>query len=254
VLEDFAYCGLSLMVWELEDARSHPTAFEVGLTLDENENTCSVGYRTETTCRNKRRELKAYRTETRTLSCPESESVLGSISAEISPASTVSKSTRASSGSTLLTSISLVLTLNKESSAPFLRGVVGVLGLLPSDFLVGEPGVMVKPAICFARGLDSVDMAALYRFVVEESKLDVEVSDITDGGLFGVNGILDDMALGFDDGVAGIGGMMRGSRYGDGLSLVVNGVGLSWLRRRGEVTRKFFLEVVEVAEVEPTFL
>jgi len=36
VLEDFAYCGLSLMVWELEDAKSHPTAFGVGLTLDEN--------------------------------------------------------------------------------------------------------------------------------------------------------------------------------------------------------------------------
>jgi hypothetical protein len=48
--------------------------------------------------------------------------------------------------------------------APFLRGVVGVLGRLPSDFLVGEPGVTVKPAICFVRGLDSVDMAALYRF------------------------------------------------------------------------------------------
>ena len=53
-------------------------------------------------------------------------------------------------------------------------------------------------------------MAALYRFVVEESKLDVEVSEITDGGLLGVNGILDDMALGFDDGVAGVGGMADG--------------------------------------------
>ena len=34
VLEDFVYWGLSLMVWELDDARSHATAFEVGLTLD----------------------------------------------------------------------------------------------------------------------------------------------------------------------------------------------------------------------------
>jgi len=53
-------------------------------------------------------------------------------------------------------------------------------------------------------------MAALYRFVVEDNKLDVVVSEITDDGLLGVNGILDDMALGFDDGVAGIGGMAEG--------------------------------------------
>lgn len=107
-----------------------------------------------------------------------------------------------------------MLTLSTESSPPFLRGVVGVLGRFPSDFFVGEPGTTVKPAICFVRGLDSVDMAALYRFVVEDSKLDVEVSEITDGGLLGVNGILDDMALGFDDGVAGIGGMAEGRGTG----------------------------------------
>ena len=46
--------------------------------------------------------------------------------------------------------------------------------------------------------------------MVEDSKLGVEVSEITDGGLLGVNGILEDMALGFDDGVAGIGGMAEG--------------------------------------------
>ena len=103
-----------------------------------------------------------------------------------------------------------MLELSSESSPPFLRGVVGVLGLLPSDFFVGEPGTTVNPAICFVRGFDSVDMAALYRLVVEESRLDVEVSEITDGGLFGVKGILDDTALGFDDGVAGIGGMAEG--------------------------------------------
>ena len=33
MLEDFAYWGLSFMVWELEDGRSHATGFEVGLTL-----------------------------------------------------------------------------------------------------------------------------------------------------------------------------------------------------------------------------
>lgn len=121
----------------------------------------------------------------------------------MSPASTVSKSTRASSGSTLLTSISLVFELSKESSAPFLRGVVGVFGLLPSNFLVGEPGTMVKPATCFVRGLDSVEIAALYLLVVD-NKVDVEASEITDVGLLGVNGILDGVALDFDDGVAGI--------------------------------------------------
>lgn len=48
---------------------------------------------------------------------------------------------------------------------------------------------------------------------MEDSKLDVEVSEITDGGLLGVNGILDGTALDFDDGVAGIGGMLcKGSR------------------------------------------
>ena len=48
---------------------------------------------------------------------------------------------------------------------------------------------------------------------MEASKLGVDVSEITDGGLFGVNGILDATALDFDDGVAGIGGMLcEGSR------------------------------------------
>jgi hypothetical protein len=97
--------------------------------------------------------------------------------------------------------------LSEESSPAFLRGVVGVLGLLPSDFFVAEPGTTVSPAICFGRGLDSVDMAALYLLVVEDNRLDVEVSEITDVGLLGVNGSLDGMALCFDDGVAGIGGM-----------------------------------------------
>lgn len=195
----------------------------------------------------------AHRTETRTLSCPESESVLGSISAEISPASTVSKSTRASSGSTLLTSISLVFALSMESSAPFLRGVVGVLGLLPSDFLVGEPGTTVKPATCFVRGLDSVDMAALYLLVVEDSRPGVEVSEIMDEGLLGVNGILDGRALAFDDGVAGTGGMAGQSNGMETVwSSVVGVVGLSLRRcRRGVLTRKLLLEVVELTEVEP---
>jgi len=50
-------------------------------------------------------------------------------------------------------------------------------------------------------------MTALYCFVVDDSGLDVEVPEITDGGLLGDNGILDYIASGFDDCVAGIGGM-----------------------------------------------
>ena len=46
--------------------------------------------------------------------------------------------------------------------------------------------------------------------MVEDSKLDVEVSEITVGGLLGVNRILDDTALGLDDGAAEIGCMMEG--------------------------------------------
>lgn len=154
------------MDWESEEARSQATAFGVGLTLVTKNGSAYIRFLSNEVWGHlegkiRERGVGAYRTETRTLSCPESESVLGSISADISPASTVSKSTRASSGSTLLTSISLVLGLSRESSPPFLRGVVGVLGLLPSDFFVGVPGTTVKPAICFARGLDSVDMEAL---------------------------------------------------------------------------------------------
>ena len=40
MLEGFVYWGLSLTGWKLEDARTHPTVFEVGLTLDENECMC----------------------------------------------------------------------------------------------------------------------------------------------------------------------------------------------------------------------
>ena len=140
-----------------------------------------------------------------------------------------------------------------ESSAPFLRGVVGVLGLLPSDFFVGEPGTTVKPATCFVRGLDSVDMAALYLLVVEDSRPGVEVSEIMDEGLLGVNGILDGRALAFDDGVAGTGGMAGKSNGMETVwSSVVGVVGLSLRRcRRGVLTRKLLLEVVELTEVEP---
>ena len=138
---------------------------------------------------------------------------------------------RASSGSTLLTSISLVFELSIESSAPFLRGVVGVFGLVPSDFLAGEPGTIVKPATCFVLGLDSVDIGALYLLVLEDSKLDVGVSEITDAGFLGVNGILDGVGLSFDDGVAGIGGMMKGLSYNSGSSPAVGMVGLSLQQR-----------------------
>jgi hypothetical protein len=77
-----------------------------------------------------------YRTETRTLSSHLlSLTKLSSISTETSPGSTLSKSTKTSSGSTRLTSISLCV---EEPSVP--RGVVGVFGREPSPFFVGVPG------------------------------------------------------------------------------------------------------------------
>lgn len=69
-------------------------------------------------------------------------------------------------------------------------------------------------------------MAALYLLVVEDSKLDVEASEITDAGLLGVNGSLDGVALSLDDGVAGTGGMVQGLSYNGGLVVAVRGVGL----------------------------
>ena len=42
--------------------------------------------------------------------------------------------------------------------------------------------LLQRSRICFVRGLGSVDVAALHRFVVEDSKLDVEVPEIADGG------------------------------------------------------------------------
>jgi len=45
---------------------------------------------------------------------------------------------------------------------------------------------------------------------VEDGKLDVEVSETADDGLWGVSGILEDAALGIDNDVAGIGGMAEG--------------------------------------------
>ena len=109
---------------------------------------------------------------------------------------------------------------------------------------------MVKPATCFVRGLDSVDMAALYLLVLEDSKLDEEVSEITEAGLLGVKGILDGVALVLDEGVAGIRGMtlrVKLQRRFRGRSSVVVG---SSLRLRA-VTRKYLLKVVELWEVEP---
>lgn len=114
-------------------------------------------------------------------------SIDSSISPEISPGSTVSKSTNASSGSIRLTSISL----NGSLSVAFRRGVVGVFGrpelgvlgralgvfgLDPSyPPFVGEPG----RDLVFRRDLDSVDIAAL-NFLAFPSRLGVVERDITE--------------------------------------------------------------------------
>jgi len=76
-------------------------------------------------------------------------------------------------------STSLVLMLSSEISPSLLQGLVGVLNFASAQL---RPVTTVKPAICFVRGLNSVGVAALYHVVVEDSKLDVEVPEIADGG------------------------------------------------------------------------
>lgn len=84
-----------------------------------------------------------------------------STSPETSPGSTVWKSTRTSSGSTLLTSILLVAGIEDGLSAPSRRGVPGVLGLLVE---VGVPGTGARANLGFTVLLvrDSEEIAALY--------------------------------------------------------------------------------------------
>ena len=119
-----------------------------------------------------------------------------SISPEMS-ASTVSKSTSASSGSTLLTSMSLTA-LGAGLCAPR-RGVVGVFGLdcVPSVGVRRAGDVAAERGLETVRCLDSVVSAALY-FLVELSILGVEgmgrrvtssVEDVAERGRRGVNGI-----------------------------------------------------------------
>ena len=48
----------------------------------------------------------------------------------------------------------------------------------------------------------------------------VEVSEITDGGLLGVNEILDDISPGSDDGMVGIGSMEEGRDAVSGVALL----------------------------------
>ncbi|EED77073.1 predicted protein, partial [Postia placenta Mad-698-R] len=112
------------------------------------------------------------------------------------------KSTRASSGSTLLTSISLIFGKGSGLSAP-LRGVVGVLGLEPEELdpsvFVGVPGTEASLGLglltCLVR--DSVDRAALNFFaeprrlgVVDRGMRPVFVRSSLEAekGRFGVNG------------------------------------------------------------------
>lgn len=86
---------------------------------------------------------------------------------------------------------------------------------------------------------------------MEDSKLDVEVSETTDGGLLGVNGILDCMVLSFEDGVAGIGGILckgvvtvcRRSSVG---SVGCGSVGVEEGRRENS-----WLRLLSLLEVEP---
>jgi hypothetical protein len=90
-----------------------------------------------------------------------------STSPETSPGSTDWKSTRTSSGSTLLTSILLVPGISDGLSAPSRRGVAGVLGLLVE---VGVPGTGARIDLGFTVVLvrDSEEMGALYFLCVDE--------------------------------------------------------------------------------------
>jgi hypothetical protein len=90
-----------------------------------------------------------------------------STSPEISPGSTVWKSTKTSSGSTLLTSILLVAGISDGLSAPSRRGVPGVLGLLVD---VGVPGTGARVDLGFTVLLvrDSEEIGALYFLCVDE--------------------------------------------------------------------------------------
>lgn len=116
--------------------------------------------------------------------------MFSSKSMDKSPASMVSKSTRASSGSILLTSISLT-TVGAGLCAPLL-GVVGVLGRESGVRFVGEVG--------FDSVLEraSDDNAALYFFVHGGTKLGVVAregarltssQDTEESSRFGVKGV-----------------------------------------------------------------
>ena len=123
----------------------------------------------------------------------------------MSPASSVWKSTRTSSGSTLLTSISLLEGLSKGLSASTLLGVLGVFGLL-SEELEADVGVGgTGGSADFGRGfdkwnalvLDSEDMAALIFLWVDArrppgvggiARRSVEAFEMAESVLLGVNG------------------------------------------------------------------
>src|ERR1700733_3061374 len=111
------------------------------------------------------------------------------MSAEMSPDPIVSKSTRASSGSRRLTSISLVA---PGIGLSVLRGVVGVFGREPSAFWEGETGAVGKLICWRLRGRSSALMYALYRFVgmriLGVVERDISSTEATEIGRLGVNG------------------------------------------------------------------
>ena len=128
----------------------------------------------------RRRGLQVHRTEASTLPCGGSERAFG-ISGYIASLNNLEVDENFF-GTDPAHVHPLVLTLSSESSALFLRGGRWDLGLLRSNILDCEPGTTVKPATYFVRGLASVHTVASYRFVVEESRLDVDVSEVMDGG------------------------------------------------------------------------
>jgi hypothetical protein len=114
------------------------------------------------------------------------------MSPDTSPGSTFCASTSTSSGSTRLTSISLVEG-GGNGLLLLLRGVPGVLGRVTSKLLTlltGEAGTGFNDGFVFVRRRcerDSDESEAL-NFLIEDIEEWADESDVDESGRFGVNG------------------------------------------------------------------
>ena len=209
MLEAFVYWGLSLMVWEPEGGRSHATAFEVCLTLGGNK--------------------YVYQTFERAM------------------CKGMGEEERESVGSPNGNQDFILRRLEDRARVDIGRYITRFNGLEIDESLfrinparIHFTGVNIEQRIValipagVCRSLRFVPVRLLSWCTRHDSQTtDLFCPQVTDGGLFGVNGILNDMALGFDDEVAGIGSMAEGrARW------FVGRIGLSRRRRREEAMRE----------------